>query len=237
VIELFYSSSPNVYKVMIALAEAELEYELRFVDLSKGEQFIPEKLGGAISAKVPVLRDTAPHGIGEALTIMESGAILHYLAEKTGKLLPHDPRRRSEAMQWLFWQMANLGPVAGQYWHFRMFASRIEPETNFDYPRRRYTKMLSLIWGILERRLQTEPYLAHEYSVADIACYPWVRYLGPDDASEFPALLRWREMIAARPAVQAAYARNASFDTGYGRNERQGVAYPWEGLAKHTIMA
>lgn len=124
--ELFYSSSPNVYKVMIALEELGLPYELRLVDLSQGEHKDPARLAGALHGKVPVLRDETPLDGGAAITVMESGAILQYLAEKTGRLLPDSPRGRLEAMQWLFWQMGGLGPIGGQAWH----SGRSRPGSN-----------------------------------------------------------------------------------------------------------
>ncbi|MBS3652052.1 glutathione S-transferase N-terminal domain-containing protein [Pseudaminobacter sp. 19-2017] len=233
-IELFYSSSPNVYKVMIGLEELGLPYDLVFVDLSKGEQFDPARLGGAPTAKVPVIRDRAP-GDGEGpVTVFESGAILQYLAEKTRRLLPADTRGRSETMQWLFWQMANLGPIGGQFWHFRMFAPRLEPETDFTYPQHRYSRMFDALRDVMDRRLAEIDYLAGAYSIADIACFPWIKYLGAGEGR--PNLARWHDVIAARPAVAAAYRRNTEFKTGYERNERGGVAYPFEDLAKHTLV-
>ncbi len=237
-IDLFYSSSPNVFKVMIALEELALDHRIVFVDLSQGEQHDPEKLGGAISGKVPVIKDHAPSDDGAPLTVFESGAILQYLAEKTGRLLPAAPRERLRAMQWLFWQMGGLGPVGGQFWHFKSFAQRLEPDTDFTYPRRRYTRMLSALWAVMERQLATHEYLAGEYSIADIACFPWIRYLGPDlTDAEFPALARWHAAIAERPAVERAYAARDAVKTDYGLNERGGIAYPWHGLAKNLIVA
>ncbi|MCV0394935.1 MAG: glutathione S-transferase N-terminal domain-containing protein [Rhizobiaceae bacterium] len=235
-IELYYSSSPNVLKVMIALEEMGLDHVLRFVDLSKGEQFDPAKLAGSPTAKVPVIRDDRPGDGGAPLTVFESGAIMEYLAAKAGRLLPTAPRERIEVMQWLNWQVANLGPIGGQFWHFERFADRLEPGTDFTYPRRRYRRMLNAIWDVMNRRLAEAEFLAGAYSIADIACIPWVRYL--DFApSERPALARWHDAISARPAVERAYRKSAAFKTEYGRNERQGVAYPFEGLARHTLVS
>ncbi len=234
--ELFYSSSPNVYKVMIALEELDLDYSLVFVDLSQGEQHDPARLAGAIHGKVPVLRDEAPADGGEAVTIFESGAILQYLAEKTGRLLPAAPRGRMEAMQWLFWQMGGLGPIGGQVWHFRALAPRLEPDTDFRYPSSRYNNMQRALWAVMERRLQDRDWLAGGYSIADIACFPWIRYLAPDDPNKYARLLAWRDRIEARPAVARCYERNLTQPTPYGRNERAGIAYPFEGLAQHLIV-
>lgn len=236
-LELFYSSSPNVYKVMIALEEMGLDYSPVFVDLSRGEQFDPARLAGAVTAKVPILRDHAPQDGGGPFTVIESGAILQYLAEKTGRLLPAAPRARSAAMQWLFWQMANIGPMGGQYWHFHMLAPRLAPDADLGYPQARYAKMLDASVDVMERRLAQAPYLAgDDYSIADIACFPWLRYLKLGTPEDRPNVTRWREAIEARPAVAATYARNLAIATPYGRNERQGVAYPFEDLAKHTLV-
>jgi GST-like protein len=169
--ELFYSSSPNVYKVMIALEELDLEYRTVLVDLSKGEHKDSSRLAGAIHGKVPVFRDNAPADGGEPITVMESGAILQYLAEKTGRLLPTAPRSRTSVMQWLFWQMGGLGPIGGQAWHFQAFAPLLEPDTDFRYPRSRYDNMLRALWDVMERRLQDREYLAVDYSIADIPAF------------------------------------------------------------------
>jgi GSH-dependent disulfide-bond oxidoreductase len=235
-IELFYSSSPNVLKVMVALEEMKLDYEIRFVDLSKGEQFDADKIAGSPTAKVPVLRDHAPDDGGAPITVFESGAIMTYLAEKTGRFLPTAPRERLEVLQWLTWQMANLGPIGGQFWHFERFAERLEPGTDFTYPRRRYRRMLDAIWDVMEARLSKSDHLAGGYSIADMACFPWVHYLD-HGADRRPALARWHGALLARPAVQDAYRRSVEFKTEYGRNERQGVAYPFEGLARNTLVS
>jgi GST-like protein len=236
-IELFYTSSPNVYKVMIGLEEMGLSYTPVFVDLSKGEQFDPLKIAGSPTSKVPVLRDHEPSMGGGSLTVFESGAILQYLAEKTGRFLSQEPRHRLEALQWLYWQMANVGPIGGQYWHFHSFAHRIEPGTDFAYPKRRYARMLDALWTVMEKRLGEQEYLADSYSIADIACFPWVKYLGLGGAELRPNLARWHDAIAARPAVVATFAKNVEIKTAYGRNERQGIAYPWENLAKNTLVS
>ena len=237
-IELFYSSSPNVYKVMIALEEMQLDYCVTFVDLGKGQQFDPERIGGSLAAKVPVILDHAPAWGGAAFSVMESGAILQYLAEKSSLFLSRSPEKRSETMQWLFWQMGNLGPIGGQFWHFHAFAERIEPQTNFAYPRRRYARMLAALWSVMEKRLAQTSYLASDYSIADMACYPWVRYLlSTENEVSFPRLAAWRDAITARPAAVRAYEKNAQIQTGYDRNERGGVAYSFDALRQHTIIA
>lgn len=233
-IELYYSSSPNVYKVMAALEELGLAYSIRFVDLSKGEQFEPGKMGGSPTAKVPVIVDHEPISGGSPLTIFESGAILLYLAEKSGRLLPDEFAARSLAVQWLFWQMANLGPIGGQYWHFKMFAERLSPGTDFTYPQNRYTTMFDALRDVLEVRLGAADYLAGQYSIADIACFPWIKYLGAGEGR--PKLARWHDKIAQRPAIIDAYRKNLDVQTAYGRNEREGVAYPFDKLAQRTLI-
>jgi GSH-dependent disulfide-bond oxidoreductase len=167
-IELFYSSSPNVLKVMVALEEMKLDYEIRFVDLSKGEQFDADKIAGSPTAKVPVLRDHAPDDGGAPITVFESGAIMTYVAEKTGRFLPTAPRERLEVLQWLTWQMANLGPIGGQFWHFERFAERLEPGTDFTYPRRRYRRMLDAIWDVMEARLRKSDHLAGRHGLLSV---------------------------------------------------------------------
>lgn len=234
--DLFYSSSPNVYKVMIALEELDIAYRPVFVDLSAGEQKDPARLAGAVHGKVPVLRDDAPLDGGEPVTVMESGAILQYLAEKTGRLMPSAPRGRLEVMQWLFWQMGGLGPIGGQAWHFRAFAPKLEPDTDFRYPRSRYDNMLRALWDVMEKRLAAGDHLAGDYSIADIACFPWIRYIAPDDPARYRRLLAWRDRIEARPAVARAFERNLHFKTPYGRNERGGVSYPFDGLARNVLV-
>ena len=236
-IDLYFVTSPNVTKVVIALEEMGLEYRLRPTDLSQGAHLDPANVGGAINGKLPVIRDDRAADGGDPVTIFESGAILQYLAEKSGRFLPADHAARIETMQWLFWQMGGIGPIGGQLWHFRMFAPRIAPDIDNSYARRRYDRMFDALWETMDRRLADAAYLAGDYSIADMACFPWIAYLEPERGiAAFPNVHRWRDAIAARPAVRAAYGKAAEVDAGYARAENGATLFPWEGLLEHVIV-
>ena len=201
-IELYHWPTPNGHKITIFLEETGLAYRLHPVDIGKGEQFQPEFLAIAPNNRIPAIVDTAPADGGAPISIFESGAILLYLAEKTGQFMPGDLRGRTEVLQWLFWQMGGLGPMSGQAGHFAIYA----PE-KIQYGIERYTREVNRLYGVMNRRLEGRPYLAGDYSIADIASYPWVvpheRY--GQDLGEFPNLKRWFEAIRARPAVTRVY--------------------------------
>ncbi len=201
-IDLYYWPTPNGHKITIFLEETGLPYTLKPVNISKGEQFDPAFLKISPNNRIPAIVDHAPADGGPPLSLMESGAILEYLATKTGKLLPPDFRGRWECLQWVYWQMANLGPMAGQNHHFVHYAVEKLP-----YAIDRYVRETGRLYRVLDRRLADRPFVAGEYSIADIACYPWVL---PErqslDIDEFPRLKRWKADIGARPAVQRAYA-------------------------------
>jgi GST-like protein len=206
-ITLYTHATPNGHKVSIMLEELGLPYEIRLVDLLKGEQFNPEFLAINPNNKIPAIVD--PDGPGGApITVWESGAILVYLADKTGsELLPRDLRRRTAVLQWLMFQMANVGPMFGQAGHFVMYAKEQVP-----YGIERYTKESRRILGVLDGQLGRHRHLAGEdYSIADIATFPWttsalrVKTLG--DFAEYPNLRRWRAAMEARPAVQRGVNR------------------------------
>lgn len=236
-LELYFATSPNVLKVVIALEELNLIYRLVPVDLSKGEQHDPALLGGAITAKVPVLRDDAPSDSGPPLVLAESGAIMFYLGEKFGRYIGAVGRPRTAVMQWLFWQMAGLGPISGQTWHFEIFAPLLAPHADHDYGRRRYQNMLSALWRVMERQLTDQHFLAGDYSMADMACFPWVSYLHAQEGiAAYPAIERWHDAIAARPAVRRALGRYAEIDTGYARNAKGVSLFPWDGLVANVIV-
>lgn len=228
-IDLYFATSPNVYKVCILLEELELDYRLIPIDLRTGAQFDAALIGGGETTKIPVLID---HDSGLApKPIVESGAILQYLAEKSGRFLPQDPGSRSEAFQWLFWQMAGLGPFSGQCFHFRAIAPAIAPEAENSYARGRYEKILAAHWKVMERRLTERSFMADEYSIADIACYPWIRYLCPEAGRDaFPMINAWLETITARPAIKRAYDRARAVDMGAPRNEIDTTIYAPESL-------
>ncbi|MCK9503408.1 MAG: glutathione S-transferase N-terminal domain-containing protein [Porticoccaceae bacterium] len=236
-IELFFVTSPNVYKVSVALEEMGLVHECHFVDISKGEHLDPANIAGAVNRKLPVIRDHAPQDGGEPLVIFESGAILEYLAEKSGQFLPKDLRSRYLVKQWLYWQMASLGPMGGQQWHFNRWAPRIAPQMDHSYALDRFSNIWIGLWEIMDKQLGQSPYLAGDYSIADMACFPWVIYTEPrNGAKEYKNISRWAEEIADRPAVQAAYSKGLSVDTGYARNDKGTAIFPAEGLLKYVIV-
>lgn len=202
-IDLYFWTTPNGHKITIFLEEARLPYTLRPVNITAGEQFRPEFVAIAPNNRIPAIVDNAPADGGAPLPVFESGAILFYLAEKTGQFLPHEPRLRLEALQWLFWQMGGLGPMAGQNHHFRLFA----PE-KIAYAIKRYEAETARLYGVLDKRLADREFIAGPYSIADMACYPWIvpYERQGQNIADFPHLARWFETIRARPAVVAAYA-------------------------------
>ncbi|HET9146852.1 MAG TPA: glutathione binding-like protein [Acetobacteraceae bacterium] len=203
-IELYYWTTPNGHKVTIFLEEAGLEYRIFPVNISKGEQFSPEFLRIAPNNRIPAIIDTEPMGGGAPISIFESGAILLYLAEKTGRFIPADIRGRAEVTQWLFWQMGGLGPMAGQNHHFSQYA----PE-KIPYAIDRYVNETNRLYGVLNKRLADREFIAGDYSIADMASYPWIvpHERQGQRLEEFPNLARWFEAMRARPAVQRAYER------------------------------
>ncbi len=236
-IDLYFATSPNVYKVAIALEEMALPYRIVPVDLSQGVHRDSAQLAGANTGKVPVIVDHDPPDGGAPFTVFESGAILQYLAEKSGLFLPKDLRGRSTVMQWLFWQMGGIGPIGGQAWHFFAFAPKIAPEFDNSYAFDRYFKMWSALWRVLDDQLSDHAYIAGDYSVADMATFPWISYLEPREGTEaYSNVLRWRDAIAARPAVRRAYEKAAATDFGYDRNEKGVTLFPWEGLLQNVIV-
>lgn len=203
-IELYYWTTPNGHKITMFLEEARVAYEIHPVNIGKGQQFTPEFLSISPNNRIPAIIDRAPKDGGAPISVFESGAILLYLAEKTGKFLSADPRRRVATLEWLFWQVAGLGPMAGQNHHFRNYAKEKLP-----YAIERYEKETNRLYGVLNKRLADRPYLAGEYSIADMACYPWIEPHANQgqDLDDFPHLKRWFTAIAARPATIAAYAK------------------------------
>jgi GST-like protein len=209
-IELHYWTTPNGHKVSIFLEEAGLDYTIVPVRIGRGEQFTPGFLKIAPNNRIPAIVDRDPIGGGEPIALFESGAILTYLAEKTGKFLSTDIRRRYDTLQWLFWQMAGLGPMAGQNHHFSQYA----PE-KIAYAIERYVKETNRLYGVLDRRLADREFIAGDYSIADMASYPWIvpHEKQGQKLEDFPNLKRWFEAIAARPAVQRAYAKAQAINT------------------------
>ena len=201
-LDLYYWTTPNGHKITIYLEEVGLPYTLKPIDISKGQQFDPAFLAISPNNRIPAIVDHAPADGGAPLPVFESGAILLYLADKTGRLIPHDPRTRWECIQWLFWQMAGLGPMAGQNHHFGLYA----PE-KLPYAIDRYQRETGRLYAVLNKRLAGREFICGEYSIADIACYPWVLpERQAQNIDDFPELKRWKAAIAARPAVVRAYA-------------------------------
>ena len=209
-IDLHFWTTPNGMKPLIFLEEAGLAYRIVPVNISKGEQFDPAFLAVSPNNRIPAIVDHAPADGAAPIPVFESGAILHYLAEKCGRFLPGDPAGRSEVMQWLFWQMGGLGPMLGQNLHFSAYA----PE-RIPYAIERYTRETDRLYAVLERRLAGRPFLAGDYSIADIASYPWIARLEREQPrlADFANLRRWAETVAARPATIRAYEISASINT------------------------
>ncbi len=202
-IDLHYWTTPNGHKVTIFLEETGLPYRVIPVNISAGDQFKPEFLAISPNNRIPAIVDTTPADGGAPISVFESGAILQYLAEKTGKFLPADMRGRTEVMQWLFWQMGGLGPMAGQNHHFVQYA----PE-KLPYAINRYVNETNRLYGVLNKRLADRAFVAGDYSIADMASYPWIvpHQRQQQNLDDFPHLKRWFETIRARPAVERAYA-------------------------------
>jgi GST-like protein len=197
-IDLYYWPTPNGWKITIMLEECGLAYVVIPVDISKGDQFKPEFLAISPNNRMPAIVDHDGPG-GRRISIFESGAILQYLGRKTGKFYPKDERGRVEVEQWLFWQMANLGPKAGEANHFRNYATDKLP-----YAIDRFSNEMNRIYAVMNRRLADRAFLAGRYSIADIACVGWVSRAERfgHDLGDFPNVRRWRESVMARPAVK-----------------------------------
>lgn len=207
-IELYYWTTPNGHKITLFLEETGLPYELIPINIGKGDQFKPEFLRIAPNNRIPAIVDREPVGGGEPISVFESGAILLYLAEKTSKFIPADLRGRVETLQWLFWQMGGLGPMAGQNHHFNQYA----PE-KIPYAINRYVNETARLYAVLNKRLSDREFVAGEYSIADMAMYPWiVPYEAQGQKLEdFPNLQRWFTTIQARPATIRAYEKAEAF--------------------------
>ena len=205
-IDLYYWPTPNGWKVSIALEELGLEYETRYVNIGRGEQFEPEFLAISPNNRMPAIVDRDPKGGGDAISVFESGAILIYLAEKTGQLLPSDLRGRTAVLEWLMWQMGGLGPMLGQAHHFRGYA----PE-QIQYGIDRYTNEANRLYGVLNKRLEGREYIVDDYSIADIASWGWIvpHERQGQSLDDFQNIQRWFETMKARPAVQRGLVAQA----------------------------
>lgn len=213
-IELHSWPTPNGLKVSILLEESGIDYRVFPVNIGKGEQFTPDFLDIAPNNRIPAIIDRAPADGGAAISVFESGAILLYLADKIGQFISSDLRIRTATLEWLFWQMAGLGPMSGQYGHFHVYA----PEA-IEYAQDRYKKEVHRLYGVMDKRLGESAYLAGEdYSIADMACYPWINVYdkAPLDLEPYTNLRQWYDAIRARPAVQKVYSTR---DDIYGKRE------------------
>jgi GSH-dependent disulfide-bond oxidoreductase len=215
-IHLYYWTTPNGHKVTIFLEETTLPYSIKAINIGAGEQFSPEFLAISPNNRIPAIVDDQPADGGAPLSVFESGAILQYLAEKTGQFLPKDLRGRTETMQWLFWQMGGLGPMLGQNHHFSGYA----PE-KIPYAIERYRKETERLYGVLDDRLADREFIAGAYSIADMAAYPWIvpHQRQGQDLDDFPHLKRWFESLARRAAVQRAYDIAKTVNTSTGMSE------------------
>jgi GST-like protein len=203
-IDLYYWTTPNGHKITIFLEETAQPYRIIPVNIGKGEQFRPEFLAVSPNNRIPAIVDHAPADGGQPIAVFESGAILLYLAEKTGEFLSRNTRARVDAMQWLFWQMGNLGPMAGQNNHFSQYAVE-----KFPYAIDRYRNEVNRLYGVLNKRLDGRRFVAGDYSIADMAIYPWIvpYERQGQNLDDFPLLKRWFEAMQARPAVLGAYEK------------------------------
>ena len=203
-IELYYWPTPNGHKITIFLEEAGLDYRIVPVNIGAGDQFKPDFLKISPNNRMPAIIDTSPNDGSEPISVFESGAILLHLAEKTGKFLPRDLRSRKTVIEWLFWQVGGLGPMAGQNHHFSQYA----PE-KIPYAIERYVNETNRLYGVLDRQLANFEYVAGEYSLADMASYPWIvsHKKQSQNLDDFPNLKRWFETIKNRPAVIKAYEK------------------------------
>ncbi len=218
-IDLYYWTTPNGHKITMFLEEAGLDYRIVPVDIAKGEQFHPEFLAVAPNNRIPAIVDHAPAGGGAPVSLFESGAILLYLADKIGRFIPAPTQvqARAEALQWLFWQMGGLGPMAGQNHHFVQYAPEPIP-----YAIDRYVRETNRLYGVLNRRLADRDFMAGaDYTIADMATYPWVvpHKRQRQDLAEFPHIARWFAAIRARPATMRAYAKAEQINTTPTVNE------------------
>ncbi len=203
-IDLYYWPTPNGHKITLFLEETGLPYTIHPINIGKGEQFQPDFLKIAPNNRMPAIVDHEPKGGGAPISLFESGAILLYLAEKTGRFLPSDPRGRAQTIEWLFWQMGGLGPMAGQNHHFSVYA----PE-KLPYAIDRYVNETNRLYGVLDRQIAGRDYIAGDYSIADMASYPWIvpYERQGQNLDDFPNLKRWFHAIHDKPATIAAYAK------------------------------
>jgi len=226
-IDLHYWTTPNGHKVTMFLEETGTPYKIFPVNIGKGEQFKADFLAISPNNRIPAMVDHDPPGGGKPISVFESGAMLVYLAEKTGKFLPTEPRQRADVMQWLFWQMGGLGPMSGQNNHFSNYATDKIP-----YAMDRYRNEVNRLYSVMDRRLADRPFLAGDYSIADMAAWPWTGYSAMQgiDLAEFPKLAAWRERIGSREAVRRAMKHGEGFE------QRRANQTPAEAEAERRLL-
>jgi GST-like protein len=209
-IDLYYWTTPNGHKITMFLEETGLPYKIIPVNIGAGAQFQPGFLAVSPNNRIPAIVDHEPAGGGAPVSVFESGAILLYLADKTRRFIPQDLRGRVQSLEWLFWQMGGLGPMAGQNHHFNIYA----PE-KLPYAITRYVNETNRLYGVLNKQLSDRAFIAGEYSIADMACYPWIvpHARQGQNLEDFPHLKRWFEEIKARPATVRAYERAKQINT------------------------
>lgn len=227
-IELYYWPTPNGWKISIALEEMGLNYDTRLVNISKGEQFEPGFLKISPNNRMPAIVDTdGPDGA--PVSIFESGAILQYLARKTGQFYGKTDRARIDVDQWLMWQMGGVGPMAGQAHHFLHYAPQLDPPQDLPYAKDRYRAEVARLYGVLDRQLARNPFVAgEEYSIADMAIWPWAHLWKrqEQDISDKPHFARWLETVGSRPAVQKGRALHADLrNTAPHSKEAQSILF------------
>lgn len=223
-IQLYYWPTPNGWKISIMLEELGIPYDVRFLDIGKGEQFAPDFLKISPNNRMPAIVD--PDGPdNRPISIFESGAILQYLGRKFARFYPTDEARRVDVEQWLFWQVGGLGPMAGQAHHFRQYSAEKIP-----YAIERYTREVQRLYGVMERRLATQDYLARDYSIADIACVGWIipHEKQGQHLDQFPRLKTWFHTIMERPAVIRGMA--------IGRIERERIDFATDEAARAVLF-
>jgi GST-like protein len=222
-IDLHYWPTPNGWKISIMLEECGLPYRLVPVNIGTGEQFKPEFLAISPNNRMPAIVDHEPPGGGKSVAVFESGAILQYLAEKAGKFLPKDLRGKYEVLQWVNWQMGGLGPMAGQANHFNMYAPQFNPPEQLTYGQARYSNEVNRLFGVLNKRLADRSFVAGDYSIADMAIWPWVvgfKNFG-QKLEDFPNLQKWFEETGKRPAVAKGKATGAELRPTPGINTEE----------------
>ena len=224
-IDAYYWPTPNGWKISIALEEMALPYRVVPINIGRGAQFESQFLAISPNNRMPAIVDRDPAGGGEPISVFESGAILIYLAEKCGRFLPTDVRGRTQVLEWLMWQMSGMGPMFGQAGHFRFYA----PE-QIPYAKDRYDTEMRRLYGVLDRQLQDREYIAGDYSIADMACWPWVLTYKRQQVNlaEFANVNRWYKALQARPALRRGYQVGSEF------GKPQGV---WDEEARKHLMA